>query len=119
MLLLLLLEFDLFPPAAVNPEECSYASGPSPTSTSEGTSDSASTVFVDETMIDRWGVPEGPNSLFAQITALNQQKRQFSEMSDGGDAATEPLTISNYRRQKEEWIQKAAQEKTSCKKRLL
>ena len=113
-------EFDLVPPETLSAEEVDYRSA-TPASTSEESSDSTPTIFADETAVSRWGVPESPDSIFAQISAFNTQKRHFSDMSSESSDPPVPITASLYRQQQNEWLQNARQEKLNkaqkkCKK---
>ena len=115
-------EFDLAPPETLRAEDVDYLSA-APASTSRDSSDSTPTIFADETAVSRWGVPESPDSIFAQISAFNTQKRYFSDMASESSDPSVPITASLYRQQQSEWLQNARQEKLSkvqkkCKKSL-
>ena len=89
-------------------------------------------MFADETTICRWRVPEDPvNSIFAQISVRNMQKRNFvysgtdENRGDTDHVEDQYLEVSNksdvdevVRRQQDAWLQKAAQEALNKKKRI-
>lgn len=115
-------DFDVNPPVPVtSSDESSFSSSDEGSLGTTGSTQKRSR-FVDETIVSRWRVPEGYDTVFARITAENHERKKRARpateaVSRDSTTTTETLTVSAYRKQQSEWLRKTTAEQLSKKKK--